>query len=58
MSYNVDAAPGRNQSPRGGIGWTQTLGSALVMAAGGWIAWTAMREPASQLGAETQPRVQ
>ncbi len=40
------------------IGWTQTLGSALVVAAGGWIAWTAMREPASQLGAEVQPRVQ
>ena len=40
------------------IGWTQTLGSALVVAAGGWIAWTAMREPASQLGVEAQPRVQ
>jgi hypothetical protein len=40
------------------IGWTQTFGSALVVAAGGWIAWTAMREPASQLGAEVQPRVQ
>ncbi len=40
------------------IGWAQTLGSALMVAAGGWIAWTAMREPASQLGAEAQPRVQ
>ena len=40
------------------IGWSQTLGSALVVAAGGWIAWTAMRQPASRLRAEAQPRVQ
>ncbi len=40
------------------IGWTQTLGSALVVVAGAWIAWTAMRTPARQLGAEAQPRVQ
>ena len=40
------------------IGWAQTIGSALVVAAGVWIAWTAMREPAGQLGAEAQPRVQ
>jgi hypothetical protein len=40
------------------IGWAQTIGSALVVAAGVWIAWTALREPAGQLGAEAQPRVQ
>ena len=40
------------------IGWAQTLGSALMVAAGAWIAWTAMRRPAGQLGAEAQPRVQ
>ena len=40
------------------VGWAQTLGSALVVAAGGWIAWSALRRPASQLGAEGQPRVQ
>jgi hypothetical protein len=39
------------------IGWSQTLGSALVVAAGGWIAWTAMRQPASRLRAEAQPRI-
>jgi membrane protease YdiL (CAAX protease family) len=32
--------------------------SVLVVAAGGWIAWTAMRQPASRLRAEAQPRVQ
>jgi hypothetical protein len=40
------------------IGWSQTLGSALVVAAGGWIAWTAMRQPAGRLRVEAQPRVQ
>jgi hypothetical protein len=39
------------------IGWAQTLGSALVVLAGGWIAWSVMRQPSSQLGAEAQPRV-
>jgi hypothetical protein len=40
------------------IGWAQTVGSALLIAAGGWIAWSLMRQPSSQLGAEAQPRVQ
>jgi hypothetical protein len=40
------------------IGWAQTIGSALVVAAGVWIAWTALREPGSQLGGQAQPRVQ
>ena len=40
------------------IGWAQTIGSALVVADGVWIAWTALREPGSQLGAQAQPRVQ
>jgi hypothetical protein len=39
------------------IGVAQTLGSALVVVAGGWIAWSVMRQPSSQLGAEAQPRV-
>src|SRR5215210_2905956 len=33
------------------IGWAQTLGSALMVAAGAWIAWTVMHKPASRLGA-------
>ena len=40
------------------IGAAQTLGSALIVVAGGWIAWTVTREPSSQLGAGAQPRVQ
>jgi hypothetical protein len=40
------------------IGWAQTVGSALLIVAGGWIAWSLMRQPSSQLGAEVQPRVQ
>lgn len=40
------------------IGESQTLGSALLVVAGGWIAWTVTREPSSQLGATAQPRVQ
>jgi hypothetical protein len=40
------------------IGVAQTIGSALLMVAGVWIAWSVMRRPLSQLGAETQPRVQ
>jgi hypothetical protein len=39
------------------IGVAQTLGSALVMVAGGWIAWSVIGQPSSQLGAEAQPRV-
>ncbi|CAA9456483.1 MAG: hypothetical protein AVDCRST_MAG28-2436 [uncultured Rubrobacteraceae bacterium] len=40
------------------IGEAQTLGSALIVVAGGWIAWTVTREASSQLGAGAQPRVQ
>jgi hypothetical protein len=40
------------------IGWAQTLGSALMVAAGAWIAWSVLRQPASRLQAEAQPRVQ
>jgi drug/metabolite transporter (DMT)-like permease len=40
------------------IGWAQTVGSALLIVAGGWIAWSLMRQPSSQLGTEVQPRVQ
>jgi hypothetical protein len=36
---------------------TQTVGSALLIVAGGWIAWSLVRQPSSQLGAEAQPRV-
>jgi hypothetical protein len=39
------------------IGAAQTLGSALMVAAGGWIAWSALRQPAGQLRGEAQPRV-
>ena len=39
------------------VGVAQTLGSALVVVAGGWIAWSVMRQALSQLGAEAQPRV-
>jgi hypothetical protein len=39
------------------IGVAQTLGSALVVVAGGWIAWSVIGQPSSQLGAEAQPRV-
>jgi hypothetical protein len=40
------------------IGAAQTVGSALMVAAGGWIAWSLMRRPSSQLGVEAQRRVQ
>ena len=40
------------------VGWAQTVGSALMVVARAWIAWTVVRKPASQLGAEAQPRVQ
>jgi hypothetical protein len=39
------------------IGAAQTLGSALMVAAGGWIAWSALRQPAGQQRGEAQPRV-
>jgi len=39
------------------IGAAQTLGSALLIVAGGWIAWSLTRRPSSQPGAEAPPRV-
>ncbi len=30
------------------IGWTQTLGSILIIAGGGWIAWSVMRRPSTE----------
>ena len=39
------------------IGAAQTVGSALLIVAGGWIAWSLMRQPSSQPGAEAPPRV-
>jgi hypothetical protein len=40
------------------IGELRPLGSALIVVAGGWIAWTVTRQPSSQLGSGAQPRVQ
>jgi hypothetical protein len=40
------------------IGELRPIGSALIVVAGVWIAWTVAREPSSQLGAGAQPRVQ
>ncbi len=40
------------------IGELRPIGSALIVVAGVWIAWTVTREPSSQLGAGAQPRVQ
>lgn len=39
------------------IGAAQTLGSALLVVAGGWIAWSVMRGPSGQQGSENRPRV-
>jgi hypothetical protein len=40
------------------IGWTQTLGSILIIAGGGWIAWSVMRRPSTEsTEAAPQPRV-
>jgi hypothetical protein len=39
------------------IGAAQTLGSVLMVAAGGWIFWSALRQPTGQQRAEAQPRV-
>jgi hypothetical protein len=40
------------------IGWTQTLGSILIIVGGGWIAWSAMRRPSTEpVEAAPQPRV-
>jgi hypothetical protein len=40
------------------IGWTQTLGSILIIAGGGWIAWSALRRPPTgATEAAPQPRV-
>jgi hypothetical protein len=30
------------------IGWTQTLGSILIIAGGGWIAWSVVRRPPTE----------
>ncbi len=30
------------------IGWTQTLGSILIIVGGGWIAWSVMRRPSTE----------
>ncbi len=40
------------------IGWTQTLGSILIIAGGGWIAWSVMRRSSTEsTEAAPQPRV-
>ena len=40
------------------IGQAQTLGTLLLMAATGWLAWSVMRQPSSEVaGAGAQPRV-
>jgi hypothetical protein len=40
------------------IGWTQTLGSILIIAGGGWIAWNVIRRPPTEATeAAPQPRV-
>jgi hypothetical protein len=39
------------------VGVAQTLGSALLIAAGVWIAWSVMRGPSSQQRAGVRPRV-
>ena len=40
------------------IGWTQTLGSILIIAGGGWIAWSVLRRPSTELREPApQPRV-
>ena len=37
---------------------TVLVGALLIVISGGWIAWSVMRKPSSQLGADVQPRVQ
>jgi hypothetical protein len=37
---------------------TVLVGAVMVVVGGGWMAWSALRRPSSQLGAEAQPRVQ
>jgi hypothetical protein len=41
------------------IGWAQTLGSALLVIAGGWIAWSVLQRPSAEAAgaAAAQPRV-
>lgn len=41
------------------IGQAQTVGTVLLIAASGWIAWSALRRPPAEMaGAGTRPRVQ
>jgi len=37
---------------------TVLVGAVMVVVGGGWMAWSALRRPSSQLGAEAQPSVQ
>ena len=37
---------------------TVLVGALLLVIGGGWMAWSVMREPSRQLGADVQPRVQ
>jgi hypothetical protein len=37
---------------------TVLVGAVMVVVGGGWMAWSALRRPSSQLGAEAQPGVQ
>jgi hypothetical protein len=41
------------------IGWTQTLGSIMIIVGGGWIAWSVMRRPSTESmeAAAQSPRV-
>ncbi len=36
---------------------TVLVGALLIVISGGWIAWSVMRQPSTQVGAEAQPRV-
>lgn len=36
---------------------TQPVGALLMLTSGGWMAWSALRKPSNQLGADVQPRV-
>ncbi len=36
---------------------TVLVGALLIVISGGWIAWSVMRQPSTQVGAEAWPRV-